>query len=277
MLRTLKGSGRYTNFVTNDDPFTNNCLFFNNQSTILQKPLRNYFLILNFLNLTTSTDILMPSNKITELQSTHSLANRFLSELRDVTIQRDSMRFRKNLERLGEIMAYEISKSFHYQAVEVQTPLAIAKVPLYLHSPVLISILRAGVPFFQGLLNFFDDAECGFIGAYRRSEGTDPVEINLDYKSMPNLEDKMVILADPMLATGNSFITAYHQLEHYGVPKKVHVAAVIASNRGIENLRDNLPEGTEIWVGVVDEELNEHSYIVPGLGDAGDLAYGEKL
>jgi uracil phosphoribosyltransferase len=204
-----------------------------------------------------------------------SIANKFLSELRDISIQKDSMRFRKNLERLGEIMAYEISKTFHYSEREVITPLAKTTIKLPEDKPVVFAVLRASLPFYQGFLNFFDEAESGFIGAFREEGET--IEINLGYHASPSLEGKTIILADPMLATGKSFLKSISTLLEHGTPKTIHIAAVIASPEGIKFLEENLEIPFQLWVGAVDEKLNSKSYIVPGLGDAGDLAFGQKL
>lgn len=210
------------------------------------------------------------------LEKNNSIGNQYIAELREVTIQKDRMRFRKNLERLGEILAYEISKSFHYQATEIQTPLAKTKAYIPSVNPVVFAVLRASIPFYQGFLNFFDKAESGFIGAFRE-EGKGEIKINLGYHASPNLEGKTVILADPMLATGKSFIQSINSIITHGNPKIIHIATVIASPEGIKYIEQQLKTPYKLWVGAVDESLNEQSYIVPGLGDAGDLAFGEKL
>jgi uracil phosphoribosyltransferase len=204
-----------------------------------------------------------------------SIANKFLSELRDISVQKDSMRFRLNLERLGEIMAYEISKTFHYSEREIITPLASTLVKLPEEKPVVFAVLRASLPFYQGFINFFDDAESGFIGAFREEGET--ITINLGYHASPSLEGKTVILADPMLATGKSFLKSISTLLKHGTPKEIHIAAVIAAPEGIKFLEENLEIPFHLWVGAIDEKLNSKSYIVPGLGDAGDLAFGQKL
>ncbi len=210
------------------------------------------------------------------LEENNSVGNQFIAELRDLSIQGDRLRFRKNLERLGEIFAYEISKSFHYQLKEIQTPLAItqSKVPSY--NPVIFAVLRASLPFYNGFLNFFDKAESGFIGAFRE-EGTEEITINLGYHASPNLEGKTIILADPMLATGKSFIRSIESILLYGKPEIIHIAAIIASPEGIQYIKNNIKIPFKLWIGAVDQSLNEKSYIVPGLGDAGDLAFGEKI
>lgn len=186
------------------------------------------------------------------------------------------MRFRKNLERLGEILAYEISKTMDYQSQEVETPLAKLNVEIPQHQPVIVAVLRASLPFYQGFLNFFDQAESGFIGAFRE-EHADNISINLGYHASPDLTGKTLILADPMLATGKSFIKSIDTLLTHGTPKMIHIAAAFAAPEGIKFLESHLNLPYKIWLGALDERLNEHAYIVPGLGDAGDLAFGEKL
>lgn len=211
------------------------------------------------------------------LTSNNSIANHFIAELRDVKIQQDSMRFRKNLERLGEVLAYEISKTLPYQSTEIQTPLAIATSNLLLNQPVLVTILRAGLPFHQGFVNVFDKAENAFIGAYRGKHGADEsFEVEMDYLASPDLTDKTIILIDPMLATGKSLLKSYQALLKHGKPQKVIISSAIAAPEGIKFLQENIPEA-ELFIATVDECLNEKYYIVPGLGDAGDLAYGLKL
>lgn len=205
-----------------------------------------------------------------------SIANQFLAELRDVSIQKDRMRFRKNLERLGEILAYEISKALEFQSIEVETPLAQTKVLVPLRPPVIVAVLRASLPFYQGFLNFFDKSESGFIGAFRKEE-SDEISIHLGYHASPDLTGKELILADPMLATGKSIVTTIEALLSHGTPKIVHIAAAFASPEGIAFLESHLRIPYRVWLGALDEKLNSNSYIVPGLGDAGDLAFGEKL
>lgn len=205
-----------------------------------------------------------------------SIANHFIAQLRDIQVQTDSMRFRKNLERLGELMAYEISKKLHFQQIDVQTPLGIASTTLIEQPPVLATILRAGLPLYQGLLNFFDKADSAFIGAYRGTHQEDEsFEIEMEYVASPGLDKKVLILIDPMLATGKSLIKSYHALLQYGIPSEVHVVAAIASREGVEYVQTNLPD-CYLWLGTIDANLNKKSYIVPGLGDAGDLAFGNK-
>ena len=207
-----------------------------------------------------------------------SLANRYMMELRDVEIQKDQLRFRTNLDRLGQIMAYEISKRLNYRDVEVQTPLGkcICREPA--DQVVLGTILRAGLPFHHGFLSYFDHAENAFVSAYRRykEKGGDTFDVLIEYLASPSIEGKTLILVDPMLATGSSMDLAYRALLSKGTPTKVHVASVIASRQSVDYIREHFPESTVVWCGAIDEEVNAHSYIVPGLGDAGDLAYGEK-
>jgi len=212
---------------------------------------------------------------ITILTKQNSIANHFLAELRDVRIQQDRMRFRRNLERLGEVMAYEISKTLEYHYVNVETPLGVANTHLMPQQPVIATIMRAGLPFHQGLLNVFDRADSAFIAAYRHTKKSGEFEIHKKYQNTPNLDDKVVIMADPMLATGKSLVLCCKDLlSEYNI-KELHIATVIASEEGIQHVRAFLPE-VQIWVGAVDNELTSKSYIVPGLGDAGDLAYGNK-
>lgn len=205
-----------------------------------------------------------------------SLAQVYLKELRDVNIQKDRFRFRKNLERLGQIMAYEISKSLPFSLEEVKTPLGISPISVPSVQPVLISIMRAGVPYFQGFVSFFDHADCAFVGAYRGHHAKDfSFEIELDYVAAPSLEGRTILLIDPMLATGKSIIKAVDALKKWGEPEAIHLACVIASPEGIDWIESRLPQA-DIWTCAIDRELNDHFYIVPGLGDAGDLAYGPK-
>jgi uracil phosphoribosyltransferase len=207
-----------------------------------------------------------------------SLANQFVAELRDVSIQKDRLRFRRNLERIGELMAYEISKTLPYHNASVQTPLGIAETQLLRQQPVLATILRAGLPFHQGLANYFDQAENAFAGAYRgvSASDSDDFEITMDYIVGPDLSGKTLILSDPMLATGRSLEKVYHAMLRYGIPAQTHIAAVIASPEGVRHVQRQLPQ-CHLWLGAIDSHLDEHSYIVPGLGDAGDLAYGGKV
>jgi len=211
------------------------------------------------------------------ISNTNSLANVFISELRDVDIQKDSLRFRKNLERLGEVFAYEISKELEYDAIEVTTPLGIANTFTLKDQPVIATILRAGLPLHQGLLNYFDRAGNAFISAYRKHHKDSTFEIKIEYLSSPSIEGKDLIICDPMLATGQSMYLAYKAMLQKGKPKHIHVIGLIASVEGVNYVKKHFPENTTIWLGAVDDELTVKSYIVPGLGDAGDLAYGGKL
>lgn len=207
-----------------------------------------------------------------------SLLNQFVAELRDETIQNDSMRFRRNLERVGEIFAYEISKTMQYEEKQVVTPLGISSIQLPIEKPVLATILRAGLPLHQGLLNYFDTADNSFISAFRKYSKDGTFHIELEYISCPNLENRTLILCDPMLATGSSIILAYRALLANGNPKHVHIVTVVASKEGIKNIQKNInTRNLTIWTAAVDEELTVKSYIVPGIGDAGDLAYGSKI
>ena len=209
------------------------------------------------------------------LNQTNSVGNQFLAELRDAQLQQDRLRFRKNQERIGEILAYELSKQLPYVAAEVQTPLGTASVNMLDSIPVLGVILRAGLPFHQGFLNFFDEASSAFITAYRKVKKNGSFVINVDHISTPNLDGKVFILCDTMLATGQSVVQVCQELMAQYQIKELHVAAVIASTEGLEHVRAHLPK-VNLWIGAVDEEMTSKAYIVPGLGDAGDLAFGEK-
>lgn len=211
------------------------------------------------------------------LSQTNSLASVYLAALRDISIQQDRFKFRYNLKRLGELMAYEVSKKLDYTAAKVETPLGVADVNLLKEQPVVIAIMRAALPFFEGVISMFDDADSGFVGAYRAPDFQESKSINTNYIASGNLEGKTVILVDPMLATGNSLLDAIAKLEDQGKPGKWIILSVIASPEGVENLQKILPEESTLWCGAIDKGLNEKSYIVPGLGDAGDLAYGEKI
>lgn len=215
---------------------------------------------------------------IHNLGERNSVFNHFVSQLRDVNIQRDSMRFRRNLERIGEIMSYEISKTLNYDMREIQTPLGLSEINHIADDLVLGTILRAGLPMHQGFLNYFDAAQNAFISAYRKHHKDNSFEIHIEYLSSPSIADKVLILSDPMLATGQSMILAYRAIvERLGKPAHVHICAAVASETGLEYTRANMPANSTIWVGAVDPELNAKSYIVPGLGDAGDLAFGKKV
>jgi uracil phosphoribosyltransferase len=214
---------------------------------------------------------------VVNLGQSNSLFNQYISEIRDQSIQLDSMRFRKNLERVGEIFAYEISKRLEYQTTDIQTPLGIATVPVLTKQPVIASIMRAGLPLHQGILNCFDKAENAFISAFRKYGKDGTFRIKFEHISCPPIDDKVVILADPMLATGASMVLAYNALVQNGTPKHTHIVAVISSKEGVENLQKNLMgKNVTLWTGAIDDELTVKSYIVPGLGDAGDLAFGGK-
>lgn len=206
-----------------------------------------------------------------------SLVSRYMLELRDVNIQNDPLRFRVNLARIGEIMAYEISKRLEYKDTDVQTPLGTAHCKEPADKVVLATILRAGLPFHEGFLKYFDHAENAFVSAYRKyREKGDTFDVLVEYLASPSVEGKTLILVDPMLATGNSMELAYRALLTKGRPAKIHLASVIASRRSVEYVQDKFPEGTTLWCADIDPEINSHSYIVPGLGDAGDLAFGVK-
>ncbi|MCH5239290.1 MAG: uracil phosphoribosyltransferase [Muribaculaceae bacterium] len=217
--------------------------------------------------------------EIINLEEQPSLLNRYIRELRDVTIQGDPLRFRKNLERIGEIMAYEISKRLNYHEEEVTTPLATAKVKEPSDKIVLATILRAGLPFHLGFLNYFDRAENAFVSAYRKyREKGETFDVLVEYLASADIEGKTLIIVDPMLATGSSMELGYRALLNNGTPAKIHVASVIASQQAIDYVAKVFPaDKTTVWSAAIDPEINAHSYIVPGLGDAGDLAFGEKL
>jgi uracil phosphoribosyltransferase len=211
------------------------------------------------------------------LDSKKSILNKFISEIRDKTIQKDSMRFRRNIGRIGEIIGYELSQSLSFEKKTVATPLGTKIVDLPKKDIVLCSILRAGLPLHEGLLNYFDDAENGFISAYRKHINETEFEIKVEYFASPNLDNKTLILADPMLATGRSLVTVYEGLKKHGTPKEIHLACVIGSKQGVEYIKKYFPENTKLWIATVDDNLNSKGYIVPGLGDAGDLSFGIKL
>ncbi|MCQ2285383.1 MAG: uracil phosphoribosyltransferase [Bacteroidales bacterium] len=212
------------------------------------------------------------------LGAENSIFNQFISELRNVNVQNDSMRFRRNLERIGEIAAYEISKTLSYEEKEIVTPLGKLSLGLPTQMPILATILRAGLPLHQGLLNFFDHSENAFIAAYRKPHQDNSFEIKLHYMATPSLEGRTLIISDPMLASGKSMMLAYEELLTVGNPAYTHIVSVIASQQGIDYIKEKM-EGRNytLWVGAIDKELTSKSYIVPGLGDAGDLAFGQKL
>ena len=215
--------------------------------------------------------------EIYNFDQSESIYNNFLAELRDVEIQKDSMRFRRNLERCGEISAYEISKEMNKIAKEVNTPLGISAMKIVQEIRVVAAVLRAGLPLHQGVLNYFDSADNCFISAYRKHTDDINFDVEVEYLACPSVDGRIVILCDPMLATGKSMYLAYQALLTKGTPKFVHIVSVIASQQGIDFTKENFPENTKIWIGAIDEEMTVQSYILPGLGDAGDLAFGKKL
>lgn len=213
---------------------------------------------------------------VINLSEEYSLLSDWVAEMRDTQMQNDRMRFRRNLERIGEVAAYEISKQMATEIREIQTPLGISQTNVLKQQPVLATILRAGLPLHQGLLNYFDKADNAFITAFRKHHRDGTFEISLDYVSCPDLEDRIVIVSDPMLATGSSLVKTIHYLREEGKPAHIHVVTAIACTVGIEYVQREEPQAT-IWCGAIDEELTAKGYIVPGLGDAGDLAYGTKV
>lgn len=217
--------------------------------------------------------------KVHILSQQNTVLNKFIAQIRDKSIQKDSMRFRRNMERIGEITAYEISKTFDYKPCPVETPLGEAVVETIDNPIVIATILRAGLPYHQGFLNYFDDAQNAFVSAYRKSTKDGKFTVKVEYISCGDLEGKTLLLVDPMLATGSSLVLAYNALcERGGTPAHTHVAAVIASEQGVDYVMKNMPrQTTTVWAAAVDEELTSRSYIVPGIGDAGDLAYGDKI
>lgn len=216
--------------------------------------------------------------QIYNLSKTPSLLNTFISELRAKTIQKDRMRFRRNIERIGEVLGYELSKLLQFEAQQIETPLGISNTKLYTNDIVLCSILRAGVPLHNGLLNYFDAAENAFISAYRQhNSNSDAFEIRVEYLACPNLDGKTLILADPMLATGQSMVATYQALKPFGTPKDIHLVSVIGAQKGVDYVANNFDKNTKLWIADIDNTLNDKGYIIPGLGDAGDLAFGSKL
>ena len=214
---------------------------------------------------------------IHELGKENSILNQFIAELRDEEIQKDSMRFRRNLERAGEILAYEISKKLEWIKKEVATPLGVANVSVLKQQPVIATILRAGLPFHQGMLNYIDKAENAFISAYRKHHADGTFEVQVEYMACPDLNNKTLILCDPMLASGQSIELVFKALKRNGIPKNIHIASLLASTDGVEYVKKHLPNNVTMWACAIDEELTSQAYIVPGLGDAGDLAFGNKL
>lgn len=218
------------------------------------------------------------SSMIREIGKVSSLFSQFLSELRDKEIQRDRMRFRRNMEMIGEIFAYEISKEMSYREKEITTPLGVATMKIISDKPVLATILRAGLPLHQGLLNYFNTADCSFVSAYRKYKKNGKFDIKMDYISSTSLVDRVLIISDPMLATGGSMSTSIKSLLENGKPKHIHVVCLVASEEGLAVIKRNFSlQNLTIWVGAIDDELTAKAYIVPGLGDAGDLAFGSKL
>ena len=216
--------------------------------------------------------------KINIISDNNTVFNNFIREIRDIDIQNDSMRFRRNIERIGEVFAYEISKDMEYHSMEIQTPLGISKESLIITKPILATILRAGLPLHQGLLNYFDQADSAFISAYRKDNSDGGFEVEVEYISSPIIDNRTIILCDPMLASGTSMVLAIEALLLIGKPKHIHIVGVIASREGVDYLERNIPIlACTLWLGAVDKEMNSHSYIIPGLGDAGDLAFGKKI
>jgi uracil phosphoribosyltransferase len=214
---------------------------------------------------------------IHHLQQQSTVLNAYIAELRDVQIQKDPLRFRKNIERIGSILGYELSKSLNYSPAEITTPLGISKIELVADPLVICSVLRAGLPLHNGLLDCFDKAENSFISAYRHHNSETEFEIRVEYLASPSLEGKTLILADPMLATGQTFVNVLQALKPLGTPKSVHLVSVIGSQPGVDYLNRVLPEKYSLWIAAIDPKLDKHGYIVPGLGDAGDLCFGKKL
>ncbi len=210
------------------------------------------------------------------LSQNFSLVSSWINDLRNVETQQDRLKFRRNMERIGEIAAFEISKTLEFKEVEIHTPLDKIMVKEIAVQPVLTTILRAGVPLFQGILNYFDKADCGFVAAYRKHDANDYFSIKQDYLTCPNIENRPLIVADPMLATGASLVEAIKDLLNHGKPSSLHIVAAIASQQGVEMIQNTFPDA-QLWIGALDESLTAKGYITPGLGDAGDLSYGEKL
>ena len=215
--------------------------------------------------------------EIINLGDQNSIFNHFISEIRNIEVQNDSMRFRRNLERIGEIFSYEISKKMEYTNTKITTPLGISRENLISEKPILATILRAGLPLHQGFLNYFDSSDNSFISAYRKHKKGGEFEIKIEYISSPEITGKNIILCDPMLASGSSMILAMQALLTKGRPKHIHIVSVISSIEGINYLKENIPiQNCTLWIGAIDQEMTSQSYIVPGLGDAGDLSYGKK-
>ena len=215
---------------------------------------------------------------IHNLGTQNSVLNQFISEIRDIDIQTDSMRFRRNIERIGEILGYELSKSLNYNKKVIKTPFGNKPITTPANNLVLCSVLRAGIPLHHGLLNYFDKAENAFISAYRHHpEGADEFEVIVKYFASPSLENKTLVLTDPMLATGKTLENTFKALKTYGTPKQIHIVSIIGSKEGVDYTNSIFPKDTHLWISAIDEELNNKGYIIPGIGDAGDLSFGPKL
>lgn len=212
-----------------------------------------------------------------EFSTNNSIFCTYIAEIRDIEIQQDPMRFRRNLERISEVLAYELSKTLDYSIADINTPLGVAKAPLLKKQPVLATILRAGLSMHQGMLNYFDRADSAFVSAYRKHTSDEDFEVFVKYLAAPTIEGKVLIISDPMLATGKSMLLVYKALLKYGTPSRIIIVSAIATTEALEFLQNELPENTDYYLGAIDEELTTESYIVPGLGDAGDLAYGVKV
>ncbi|WCO01628.1 uracil phosphoribosyltransferase [Psychroserpens ponticola] len=215
---------------------------------------------------------------IHNLSESNSILNSFIAEIRDVSIQQDRMRFRRNIERIGEVLGYEMSKTLEFKTKNIKTPLGEKPTDIYQNDIVLCSILRAGVPLHNGLLNYFDDAENAFISAYRHHKhDPETFEIVVEYLACPDLSGKTLILADPMLATGQSMVATFEALKPFGTPKEIHLVSVIGAQAGVDFVNSHFDDDSHLWIATIDEQLNDKGYIIPGLGDAGDLAFGKKL
>lgn len=217
--------------------------------------------------------------KIHDISKNNSILNHFLHQIRDKSIQNDRMKFRRNIERIGEILSYEMSKTLEFQTKKFLTPLSASTYESLNEEIVVCSILRAGIPLHNGVLNYFDDADNAFVSAFRKQSETseDDFDIAVEYLSSPSLDGKTLVLVDPMLATGLSMLNVLKALKKVGTPKSIHILSVIGTQPGIDLISNYLPEDTHLWIGSIDERLNEKGYIIPGLGDAGDLAYGKKM
>ncbi|MCA0131311.1 uracil phosphoribosyltransferase [Winogradskyella alexanderae] len=215
---------------------------------------------------------------IHNLSETRSILNTFVAQLRDKTIQKDSMRFRRNIERIGEILGFEMSKTLNFSQKQIETPLGQKSTEIMANEIVICSILRAGLPLHDGLLNYFDDADNAFISAYRKHDAnTENFKIIIEYLTCPSIEGKTLLIADPMLATGQSMLSTMEVLKPYGIPKEIHLISVIGSQEGVDYINKNVSENVHLWIATIDEKLNDKGYIIPGIGDAGDLAFGPKL